>query len=139
MFPALRAVAKDPEGKVLLVGAVTVVSVGTVVYMVLEHWSLLDSLYFCVVTLATVGFGDLHPTTDAAKLFTIFYILTGIGILAGFASELTKFRRAAILGDVGEAGLGPDAQASKTTEAPARKPPAAESSATAGSEPADTA
>jgi hypothetical protein len=117
MFSALRAVARDPEGKVLLIGAVTVISVGTVAYMGLEHWSLIDSLYFCVVTLATVGFGDLHPTTDAAKLFTVVYILIGIGILAGFVSELTKFRRAAILGEPGESGEagsgaeGPDADA----------------------------
>jgi Ion channel len=60
--------------------------------MLLEDWSPLDSLYFSVVTLATVGFGDLHPTTDPAKLFTIFYIIAGLGILAAFVSELTKIR-----------------------------------------------
>jgi hypothetical protein len=63
-----------------------------VVYSVLEHWSLVDSLYFSVVTLATVGFGDLHPTTDASKLFTVGYIIAGIGIIAAFASELAKHR-----------------------------------------------
>jgi voltage-gated potassium channel len=99
MFAPLRAVARDPEGKVLLVSAATMVGVGTVVYHVLEGWSFLDSLYFSVVTLATVGYGDLHPTTDLAKLFTIGYILVGIGILAAFASELTKFRKAERLGD----------------------------------------
>jgi hypothetical protein len=92
MFRTLRAVARDPEGKVLLVGAVTVITLGTVVFMLLERWSFVDALYFSVVTLATVGFGDLHPTTDATKLFTVVYILSGIGILAGFASELTKQR-----------------------------------------------
>jgi hypothetical protein len=93
MFPTLRAVARDPEGKVLLVGVFLIISIGTGVYMVLEGWSLVDALYFSVVTLATVGFGDLHPTTDLAKLFTVGYILSGIGILAGFASELTKHRQ----------------------------------------------
>jgi hypothetical protein len=96
MFKPLRDMAADPEGKVLLGSAVTTVAVGTVVYSVLEGWSILDSLYFSVVTLATVGFGDLTPTTDAAKLFTVGYIITGIGILAAFASELTK-RRAVIV------------------------------------------
>ena len=93
MFPTLRSVARDPEGKVLLVGAFLVISIGTGVYMLLEGWSFVDSLYFSVVTLATVGFGDLHPTTDLAKLFTVGYILSGIGILAGFAAELTKHRQ----------------------------------------------
>ena len=93
MFTPLREVARDPEGKVLLVSAVSIVTVGTIVYSFLEGWSLINSLYFSVVTLATVGYGDLHPTTDAAKLFTVGYILAGIGVLAGFASELTKHRR----------------------------------------------
>jgi voltage-gated potassium channel len=95
MFPGLRAVARDPEGKVLLVGALSILAVGTVVYMLLEGWSFVDALYFCVVTLATVGFGDLHPTTDVGKLFTVLYILSGIGIIVSFASELAKQRHIA--------------------------------------------
>ena len=99
MFAPMRAVIRDPEGKVLLVSAATMIAVGTVVYHVLEGWSFLDSLYFSVVTLATVGYGDFHPTTDVARLFTVGYILVGIGILAAFASELTKFRKAERLGE----------------------------------------
>jgi len=93
MFSPLRALARDPEGKILLASLVLVLLVGTVVYTLLEGWSPIDALYFSVVTLATVGFGDLHPTTEPAKLFTVGYILIGIGILAAFASELTKHRR----------------------------------------------
>jgi voltage-gated potassium channel len=97
MFTPLRTMAGDPEGKVLLVSAATTVAAGTVIYSALEGWTLIDSLYFSVVTLATVGFGDLTPTTDVAKLFTVAYIITGIGILAGFASELTKHRGARVV------------------------------------------
>ena len=82
----------DPEGKLILGSVAVLLAVGTVVYSVLEGWTLLDSLYFSVVTLATVGYGDLSPTTDLAKLFTIGYILTGIGIVAAFASEVAKHR-----------------------------------------------
>ena len=92
LFRPIRAVFRDPEGKLILASVATLLGVGTVVYSVLEHWSLLDSLYFSVVTLATVGYGDLTPTTDIAKLFTIGYILTGIGIVAAFASEVAKHR-----------------------------------------------
>lgn len=66
---------------------------GTVAYTILEDWSLLDSLYFCVVTLATIGFGDLHPTTSASKVFTILYIFAGLSIIAAFISELGRGRR----------------------------------------------
>ncbi len=96
MFKPLRDMAADPEGKVLLGSAVTTVAVGTVVYSALEGWSVVDSLYFSVVALATVGFGDLVPTTDVGKLFTVGYIITGIGILAAFASELTKRREGGV-------------------------------------------
>ena len=92
MFSPLRDLARQPEGKALVISALSTVVVGTVVYSVLEGWSLLDSLYFCVVTLATVGFGDLHPTTAPAKLFTVGYIIVGVGIIAGFLSELGKQR-----------------------------------------------
>lgn len=92
MFSALRAMFRDPEGKTLLVAAVVTIAVGTVVYMYLEGWSPIDALYFSVVTLATVGFGDLHPTTDAAKLFTVLYIISGLGIIAAFLSAITRYR-----------------------------------------------
>lgn len=54
--------------------------IGTLFYSKYEGWSYLDSLYFSVTTLATVGYGDLHPTTPGSKIFTIFYILFGVGI-----------------------------------------------------------
>ena len=100
MFSPLRDLARRPEGKALVISALMTVAVGTVVYSVLEGWSLLDSLYFCVVTLATVGFGDLHPTTELAKVFTIGYIVVGVGIIAGFLSELGKQRHAIIEGRI---------------------------------------
>jgi voltage-gated potassium channel len=47
-----------------------------------------DSLYFSVITLATVGYGDLAPVTTAGKLFTIIYILVGIGLFVAVARHL---------------------------------------------------
>ena len=93
MFRAFRAMLLDPETKIIALAAVGVIAVGTVGYMLIEGWSVIDAIYFCVVTLATVGYGDLHPTTDIGKMFTVFYILTGIGIIAAFISELAKHRR----------------------------------------------
>ena len=96
MFTALRAMFRDPEGKIILAWAIAQIVLGTVVYAWLEGWSPVDALYFSVVTLATVGYGDLHPTTDPAKLFTVIYILGGLGVLAAFISELTKHRASTI-------------------------------------------
>ena len=45
---------------------------------------MIHSLWFSVMTLLTVGYGDLIPSTAASKLFTILYVLVGAGILVGF-------------------------------------------------------
>jgi voltage-gated potassium channel len=54
--------------------------IGTLAYHWLEHWTWIQSFYFTVSTLATVGYGDLHPTMDSTRLFTAFFILAGVGI-----------------------------------------------------------
>lgn len=64
------------------------IAFGTVFYHYVEHLKWLDSLYFTVVTLATVGYGDIVPKTDAGKLFTIFYILIGITIFIALARTI---------------------------------------------------
>ena len=81
---ALLAVWRDPETKALpLVVGVLLVS-GTIFYWAAEDWSLIQSLYFSVVTLTTVGHGDLTPTSDYSRIFTIIYIFIGVGVLFAF-------------------------------------------------------
>jgi voltage-gated potassium channel Kch len=87
---AVRVQMDDDAFRATLFLFVGLLAAGTIVYSLLEGWSLLDSLYFSVVTLATVGYGDLHPTTDLGKAFTIVYILTGVGVLVVFASRVVN-------------------------------------------------
>ena len=63
---------------------------GTVFYSLVEGWDPLDALYFSVISLATVGYGDLTPHTAIGKLFTIFFVLAGVGVLVAFASEVAR-------------------------------------------------
>ena len=70
--------------------AVMVFLIGTVVYHSAEDWSWVDSFYFCTVALTTVGFGDLHPTTDPSKVFTILYIFSGVALITAFLNLLLK-------------------------------------------------
>jgi TRAP-type C4-dicarboxylate transport system permease small subunit len=55
--------------------------IGTIVYHELEGWSYVDSFYFTGVTLTSIGYGDLHPTTDISKVFTVIFGLSGVGIV----------------------------------------------------------
>lgn len=64
--------------------------IGTLFYHNIEHFSYLDALYFCVITLTTVGYGDLYPTTDLGKMFTILYVLLGVGIMTLFIASFAK-------------------------------------------------
>lgn len=87
---AIRGQLNDDAFRATLVLLVGLLLAGTLVYPVLEGWSLVDALYFSVVTLATVGYGDIHPVTDMGKLFTVLYILTGVGVLVVFASRVVN-------------------------------------------------
>lgn len=79
--------------RILLAAVVLILGVGTVFYHYVERFSWLDAYYFCVVTLATVGYGDLTPKTDIGKLFTTFYILSGVGIITAFISVSLRRQR----------------------------------------------
>jgi len=65
----------------ILIYAAFVIVVGAALYHWLEGWNWLDSLYFVVITLTTIGYGDLSPTMPATKLITIFYGINGIVLL----------------------------------------------------------
>ena len=83
---------KEPETRGLVYATLLIVGAGTIFYRVVEGWGWVDAFYFTVVTLTTVGYGDLAPQTDLGKLFTVFYILVGLGILGGFIALIADFR-----------------------------------------------
>jgi voltage-gated potassium channel len=87
---AIAAVWRDPETKALPVVAGVLVVTGTLFYWRFEDWSLVEAFYFSIVTLTTVGFGDLSPTTDGTQLFTVVYILTGLGVLVALLASVAE-------------------------------------------------
>jgi voltage-gated potassium channel len=82
----------------LSAATVIVLITGTVVYHFVEKFSWLNAYYFSVVTLATVGYGDLTPHTPFGKIFTTFYIFAGVGIVTTFIT-FTVRRRAEKISD----------------------------------------
>jgi voltage-gated potassium channel len=74
----------------LLAAALLIITVGTIFYHFKEHLSWVNAYYFSVVTLATVGYGDITPHTDAGKIFTTFYIFIGVGIITTFFTSTVR-------------------------------------------------
>lgn len=81
------------------------IGIGTVGYIVIENYPVLDAYYMAVITLASVGFGEVHPLSTAGRIFTTFLILFNIGLFAyaistitgifaegGFSKLMTEFR-----------------------------------------------
>ncbi|MFK7810084.1 MAG: potassium channel family protein [Saprospiraceae bacterium] len=87
-YRTIASFLKDKEYRDLLLTTSFIIAIGSVVYHYLEGWEWLDCIYFSVITLTTIGYGDFSPQTDAGKIFTMFYILIGIGIILSFVNTV---------------------------------------------------
>ena len=74
----------------IVTALLVLVGLATTFYRFVEGWSWIDSLYFTVVTLTTVGFGDVSPTSNFSKLFTILLILVGVAAVLGFLEYVMR-------------------------------------------------
>jgi voltage-gated potassium channel len=79
-------------GVAAALGLLVVVTLGgTLGYMTIEGWSVLDSFYMTVISLTSVGFGEVHPLSSAGKIFTVLVILGGVAVVAvalGYGSRI---------------------------------------------------
>jgi hypothetical protein len=85
---AIRRGWVDPQFRALTFLVVVLLGSGTLFYWRIEGWTVVDSVYFSVITLTTVGYGDFSPETTVGKIFTIVYVLIGLGILVSFLSAV---------------------------------------------------
>ena len=89
-FRTIRSFYKDKEYRNLILTTIIIMVIGTVSFHYIEGWSWLDSFYFSFITLTTIGFGDLTPITDLGKVFTIIYIIMGVGVILTFINTVYK-------------------------------------------------
>jgi voltage-gated potassium channel len=85
-----EAFTHPPRLRYILGVAIGILLIGVVFYHRVENLSWVDSLYFCVITLTTIGYGDIVPHTTAGKLFTVGYVLIGITLLAAVLNYLIR-------------------------------------------------
>ena len=89
LWRAVAAVWRDPETRALPVVAGVLVLTGTLFYWRFEDWTIIEALYFCIVTLTTVGL-EISPHHAGTQIFTIIYILTGFGVLVALLTSVAQ-------------------------------------------------
>ncbi|MHA1754316.1 MAG: potassium channel family protein [Candidatus Odinarchaeia archaeon] len=68
-----------------------IIVVGTIVFSIFEGWNLLDAFYFTMITMLSVGYGDLSPTTYVTKILSVAYAILGLILIfltIGLAFEI---------------------------------------------------
>ena len=80
--------------RIAIVAVAVIFAIGVAGFMIFEKFSLLDSIWLTVITLATIGYGDIVAHSPAGRLFTILLILFGLGAVA-YGLQATAGARAA--------------------------------------------
>ncbi len=70
---------------------ISILLLGTFGFMIIEGYTFLDALYMTVITIATVGFSEVHPLSSAGRIFTIILILLNIGLFTYFITILSQY------------------------------------------------
>ena len=78
-------------GLIVIAAILAIIIVGTVGYTLIDGWGLLDSLYMTVITVFTVGFGEVHPLSRAGQIFTLLLIIGGVGTILYGIGRMVEF------------------------------------------------
>ncbi|KAF9960736.1 hypothetical protein BGZ72_006078 [Mortierella alpina] len=81
----LRGSGVTHKQRILIAEAMTLcfyLAIGALIFIYIEDWTFLNALFFVMVTITTIGFGDVVPSTMVGRIFTVFYAAGGIVLLA---------------------------------------------------------
>jgi voltage-gated potassium channel len=80
--------------KILIISVVLffgLLALGVLGYMVIEGWPFMDALYMTVITIATVGYGEVHKVSAAGQIFTVLLIFLGVGFFLYVVGNAVQF------------------------------------------------
>lgn len=77
--------------RIIIASVIGVIGAGTVFFRFVEGWSWLDAYFFTVVTISTVGYGELVPATAIGKIGTTVLIFTGLGVFAVAIQQFAEY------------------------------------------------
>ena len=69
----------------------TVIALGTIGYMIIEGWRVVEALYMTVITLSTVGFSEVRPLSSAGRIFTTALIVAGVGAVTYLFAAISQY------------------------------------------------
>ena len=77
--------------KVAVLLLVAVIIVGLAGYMLIEGWNFFDAIYMTIISITTTGYKEVHPLSEAGKIFTLFIIIFGVMAIAYIGGRLAQF------------------------------------------------
>lgn len=115
---------KQFKAHTVVISLIGIVAFGTVFFRLVEGWSWLDSYFFTVVTISTVGYGSLVPATALGKIGTTALIFVGLGIFAVAIQQFALYHMQKreehtewLIGRLGQ-GRGPEPEAANEDDPP---------------------
>lgn len=83
----------NPRSRILrlILISIIVVFTGSFGYVLIEKWSWADSLYMTAITLSTVGFGEVQSLSPTGRVFTVFLIFVGVGLIVYSLSTMAEY------------------------------------------------
>lgn len=88
LWRGVAAAFRDKRVRSLLAFTFTLIGLATILFAWIEDWDYVDALYFSVMTIATVGYGDLAPVTTLGRLVTVAYVIIGLGIFVAAVTAI---------------------------------------------------
>jgi hypothetical protein len=83
---------RDTQSRAVLIYALGTILVGGYAFHQVEGWSIFDAMYFMIIAMTTIGYGDYTPVTSWGKVLTIFFGLNGIVVLLALYDRIRALR-----------------------------------------------